>query len=479
MIHEVLRLVDINLELNSVEILNHVNLNVQRGEVLGVTGLRYAGKSSLMHVLSGDTQSDSGRIYFGETLQANWNEAVANQSGVVNVSAFRNVYANLAAMENIFLTRREDERGVHYRHGIARTRCEALFAKLHIEIPLKATPAEMCYFDRFQVSFAKAIASNAQVLLIDEVISRINESQLEQLYFLISQASEMGVAVVLFDSDFETIMRVASRMYILRNGYVTALIERKWFDAGQVHAHILGNTEKAKSICSRYVWKDAALEVFAKDGGFRRRLFSVQRGSITGIVIPQGKDADALLNAMLWKCGEYEIHICGERANRKAVRGEIGLMYDMDTYLPNLSLYENLTLLPGKTGSIMDLFIDRYETYTRCNMIIERCFQEDFRHMYYRTSEQLDYYECKIVTMVRLLNKGPKVMVYANPEHRLAGLKTGGILPRIAEANALVKGSLIVTCCMDICKYVCDTIYVMLDERTFVKYRSNPNCIDG
>lgn len=473
MIHEAMRCENINLRLNNEKILNYVNFNVRRGEILGITGKRYAGKSSLIQVISGEIEPDSGRIYLNDRLQKKWDESRAIAGGIINVSQLKNIYLNLTPIENMWLSMNTIHRKGGFMSQGHHSQCAQILDDLHIDIDVTESLEYMSYFERLEVAFAAACAARGKIILLDEVIGRINNQQLQQLQYMISYASEQGISVLLADGDFDVLERIADRIYIMRDGMAVASFEKNEYNRGRIRAHIHGNETEQDFPRPRPVAGDAIFQLYKIHNHRWKELFSVRRDSITGLVIPFSIDIGELVhNALKMVNTDLKVCIEGKPVKRGELQREIGIMYDNDMFFPNLSLFDNLTLFPEREVSVMKLFINRFNLYAYSNRIIRRCFQKEFDQIYKNIDGKLDFHEYKAITMVRILTKKPTLMVYINPEHRISGLQQDGLLPRIAEAADFVKGSLIMANNIETLKYYCDPIYIMLDPNTFVKYKS-------
>lgn len=473
MINEVMRFENINLHLNSEKILSYVNFNVRRGEIIGITGKRYAGKSSLVQVLSGEIKPDSGRIYLNEKLQNEWNESYAISCGIINVSLLRNIYLNLTPIESMWLFMNV----VHPKTVFVRQehfkQCAKILKDLHIDIDVTETMKHRSYFEKLEIAFAAACAVNGKIILLDEVIDRINNQQLQQLKYMISYASEHGTSIVLADGNFDVLEKITNRIYIIRDGKSVASFEKGEYDHGRIRAHIQGNESESNYSKPYPIMGDAFFKLYRVQNHNRKELFCVRRNSITGLAVPSNLDIGELVRKASKRLNsDLEIYIDGKAIKKGRLHRVIGIMYDDDMFFPNLSMFDNLTLIPEHTTTAIKLFVNRFNLYAYSNRIIRRCFQKEFDQIYRNIDGKLGFHEYKAITMVRILTKKPTLMIYINPEHRISGLQQDSLLPRIAKAADFVSGSLIIANNIETLKYYCDPIYIMLDQNTFVKYRS-------
>lgn len=475
MFHEAMRMENVDLTINNVDILKNVWLDIRRGEILGVVGMRYAGKTSLANIMCGHTQSSDARIYFDERLQSHWDERLAVRNGIFNISDFRHIYPNMTVMENVFLTRRLGCSHIFPNRRKLELACRELFEKLKIRLAPNAFLRELGFYEMMEVSLAKAVANGGRIIILDEVIPRLSELHLPHFFDTISCVSAMGICVALFDNDFETVIRLAERISIIRHGRVAGVLERDQFDSGKIRALMTGMEKKPAYIPHRRAGHNILFEICRKTPGATSQC-AVADGSITGLVIPQNANLKELLNALQGKKSpKFIAHLNGKRLRRGNAMGQIGIVYDENSFFSTLSFFDNLTLLPNKSNLILNLFLNHRGEYTHCNTLVKNYFNEEFLHMYRHGVSNLDYFDIKIIAMVRLLNCCPSVMVYINPEHRLTNVDgNNSILPKIAAVRNLCRSTLILSYSLEVCKYICDVIFIMDDDGRFLQYPQSP-----
>lgn len=480
MYHEIMRLERVDLTINNVDILKNAWLDIRRGEILGVVGLRYAGKTSLANIMCGHMQASNARIYFDETLQEHWDERLAIRKGIFNISNFRHICPNMTVMENVFLTQRLGRSHIFPNRQDMEIACAELFEKLKIHLSPNESLEGLGFFERMEVSLAKAVAHGGRIVILDEVLPRLSDFHLQHFFDEISAASAMGAAVVLFDNDFKSVAHLAKRMFIIRHGCVAGILDRDQFDFGKMQALIAGVEKKPSFVSHRQVRSNVLFEICRKNAGAMSR-FAVADGSITGLVIPQNASMAQLLSAIQGKkTTQFSTRLNGKRLTRRTAMEKIGIVHDENSFFATLSFWDNLTLIPNRSNLILNLFLNHYGEYAHCNAIVKEYFNEEFLHMYRDGVNNLDHFDIKIITMVRLLNRCPTVMVYVNPEHRLTNADgNNSILPKIDAVRDLCRSTLILSYSLEVCKYICDVTYIMDEKGDFLQYPQSHQSTQG
>jgi len=201
-----------------VRALHRVNFTLGRGEVLAVIGENGAGKSTLMKVLSGVTEPDEGEIRVeGQPVRIGSVRA-AEQLGIALIHQELNLADNLDVAANLFLGR-EPRRGKFF---IDRKRLESDSVRALAEVGLNCGPrclVNTLSLGRQQlVEIAKALSTNARVLIMDEPTSSLSQHETEQLYRVVRGLRARGVSIVYISHRLGEVRELADRVMVLRDG---------------------------------------------------------------------------------------------------------------------------------------------------------------------------------------------------------------------------------------------------------------------
>ncbi|HET9089989.1 MAG TPA: ABC transporter ATP-binding protein [Acidimicrobiales bacterium] len=230
---------NVTLRFGGVVSLNDVSLEMRRGEILAVIGPNGAGKTSLFNSLTGVYQPQEGSITFtgrdGKALSIIGQKAhrVAN-AGVARTFQASRMFSALTAFENVKIGA-ESHRGIGVLGAMVRgprTRrgekdSDALTIELLDFVGLRAKAnvisASLSYGDRRRLEIARGLATNPQVLLLDEPAAGTNPAEKIELTELIRKVRDVrGVSILLIEHDMKLVMALAERLYVLNFGSVIA-----------------------------------------------------------------------------------------------------------------------------------------------------------------------------------------------------------------------------------------------------------------
>ncbi|MBR5565046.1 MAG: sugar ABC transporter ATP-binding protein [Roseburia sp.] len=209
-----------------VHALDHVDLEIRKGEVLALMGENGAGKSTLMKVLTGIYKKDEGTItYEGKEVEFE-NPSAAQDAGVVIVHQELNMLSHLTVAQNIFIGR-EIMKGKLIDDEKMNEEAKKLFDKLNIEIDPKEIMGNLTVGKQQMCEIAKAISHDAKVIIFDEPSAALTEAEIEELFKIIRDLRDKQIGMVYISHRMDEIKAITDRVTVMRDGtYVGTLITK-------------------------------------------------------------------------------------------------------------------------------------------------------------------------------------------------------------------------------------------------------------
>ncbi len=217
----VLRLEGISKSFPGVQALSNVDLELMAGEVLALVGENGAGKSTLMKILSGAYRKDSGRIFLrGQEIEIE-NPYHAQQLGIAIIYQEFNLAPNQSVAANIFIAREPRHRGVgriFVDRRFMEREAQKLMERVGARVSATTLVRDLSVAEQQMVEIAKALAVNAQIIIMDEPTSALGEDEVEKLFEIIAGLKKQGIAVIFITHRLEEVFRIADRVVVLRDG---------------------------------------------------------------------------------------------------------------------------------------------------------------------------------------------------------------------------------------------------------------------
>lgn len=204
-----------------VKALDDVSFNLRSGEVMALLGENGAGKSTLMKVLSGVYTRDSGEVKIFGKPQGDMTPKLAQELGVAIIHQELNMCAHLSVAENIFLGREEIHTGVLANRQMCKKAREVL-ERLNIDIDPNTIVGDLQVSKQQMVEIAKALATNAKILIMDEPTSALTSKEIDDLFGIIHKLKAQGCGIVYISHRLEELQHIVDRVTIMRDGkYIT------------------------------------------------------------------------------------------------------------------------------------------------------------------------------------------------------------------------------------------------------------------
>ena len=198
-----------------VEVLHGIDLRVESGTVLGLLGRNGAGKTTLLRAIMGLTATSSGSVRCGGTELRGLSPHRIPTCGIAYVPQGRRLFAEMNVEENLrmgLLAGGAGERAT--RLAFALDRFPALKERLR-------TPAGRLSGGQQQmVAMARALATGARVLLLDEPSEGLQPSLVDRILETIGQLRAEGVTMLLVEQKVEAALRVAERVAFIERGRI-------------------------------------------------------------------------------------------------------------------------------------------------------------------------------------------------------------------------------------------------------------------
>ena len=220
----ILRMEGIDKSFPGVHALDHVNLEVKKGEVHALMGENGAGKSTLMKVLTGIYSKDEGIIlYEGKEVEFT-NPREAQKEGIIIVHQELNMLNHLTVAQNIFIGREPRKRNI-IDDAKMNDDARKLFERLHIDIDPTENMGKLTVGKQQMCEIAKAISHEAKVIVFDEPSAALTESEIEELFKIIRDLKNKGMGIVYISHRMDEIKVITDRVTVMRDGgYVGTLI---------------------------------------------------------------------------------------------------------------------------------------------------------------------------------------------------------------------------------------------------------------
>lgn len=347
---------DIYKSYGVVHALKGVSIGIKPGEVHAIIGENGAGKSTLMNIFCGKTRPSTGTLY-RDNEKVSFNKPLdAQKSGISIAPQEINLVPNLTVAENVML-------GAHSMSKITinwkKTREKAIRHLLEIDksIDIQSKVFELSKAQQQLVQIARAAATSARILILDEPTATLTSRETEKLFSYIRRFRADGGAVFYISHRLDEIMELSDRITVLRDGSYVCELDPKTTTKDemvrQMAGRLVGRGNPTPHLGVEK--RDVVLKVdgLTRQGEFENVSFELHKGEILGVsgLVGAGRTEVAKCIFGLTQADSGTVELFGQQLLRRTPLDCIakGLVYlpeerKQEGIFPLLSITENMCM---------------------------------------------------------------------------------------------------------------------------------------
>src|SRR3954454_22623045 len=216
--HPLLNAIDIEKSYAGVHALRNASFELRAGEVHALIGENGAGKSTLIKIITGAVQPDSGEIQLNGTPIIHNSPRLAKHLGIVAIYQQPALFSELTVAENIAIGLEETSLLSRVDWRLRKRRAEALLARVGAQIDPDTEAGDLTMPQQQLVEIARALGTQAKVLIMDEPTASLSEEDTQKLFVVIRQLRAEGVGIIYISHRLEELLVIADRVTVLRDG---------------------------------------------------------------------------------------------------------------------------------------------------------------------------------------------------------------------------------------------------------------------
>ena len=286
MTKKLIELKDVDKFFPGVHALDKVCLDVEPGEVHVLLGENGAGKSTLMKVITGVYQKDGGKIiYKGEEIDY-LTPKKSQELGISIIYQEFNLFPHMTVAENIFIGREPlKSKGIINDKKI-RDDARKILQSLNLDIKPQMKVSQLSVGKQQMVEIAKAISTNAELLIMDEPTAALTETEIEELFKVIGKLKKRDVGIVYISHRLEELEVIADRVSVMRDGKYIKTVKYEDTTLEELIGMMVGRTieNKFPKKISKKIGKEVLKVVnLNKKGVLKNINLSLREGEILGL----------------------------------------------------------------------------------------------------------------------------------------------------------------------------------------------------
>lgn len=341
--------------------LSDANLSIRPGEVHAIIGQNGAGKSTLIKVLTGVYRRDAGDVRMAGRDLSITSAREAQDAGIATIYQELNLVPLRSVTENVIMGYEPRTRLglIDWKAAHARTR--QILTRFGVDIDVTRPLGEYSTAIQQLVAIARAVSLKAQLVIMDEATSSLDDQEIETLFSVVRGLKQDGVAVLYISHFLDELYRICDRVTVMRDGRTVAthdvadttklglVTEMLGRDAGEIQAAGLTALSGGHSDPGPVLLQATGLRTRT---GLRGVDLTIRKGEILGLggLLGSGRTetARALFGLDPLVSGQITHHSGAALDNpATAITQRIGFLTEdrkVDGIIPHLSVRENITL---------------------------------------------------------------------------------------------------------------------------------------
>lgn len=220
---------DLNRSFGGLQAVNNVNFDLDKNQIKAIIGPNGAGKTTLFNLISGNLKPDSGKIFFNEENIYGFPPFEIAKKGVSRTFQNIKLFNNMTVLENVMIGRHirttagfltgmlnlpkawKEEKDIAYKSM-------EIMNVLGIDDIADQDAADLSFGKQRIVEFARALALEPELLLLDEPAAGLNMYETEKMAHLITNISKRGITILLIEHDMSLVMDIANEIVVLSSG---------------------------------------------------------------------------------------------------------------------------------------------------------------------------------------------------------------------------------------------------------------------
>ncbi|MBQ3053901.1 MAG: sugar ABC transporter ATP-binding protein [Clostridia bacterium] len=366
----VLELKNITKIFPGVKALDDVHFSLKKGEIHALMGENGAGKSTFIKVITGVHIPDEGEIILRGEKVVFKDPRDAQQKSIAAIYQHGTLYQHLTVTENIFIGHEKLTTFKTLDWTKMHKEAKELLRGLGSDIDPKATMGNLTVAEQQVVEIAKAISTNADIIIMDEPTAALSKRECEELYTITQRLRDEGRSIIFISHRFEDMYRLATRVTVFRDSKYIGTWGVNDLTNDQLISKMVGR--EIKDIYPKQEVKQGAeilrVDGLSKTGYYKDVSFTLHKGEILAVTGLVGAGRSEVFQGVMGieKPDSGQVFLEGKKLDIKNVQDAMNAGIG---YLPEDRQRQGLIL---DWGLGYNVTLSTLEKYTKATIIDKR-----------------------------------------------------------------------------------------------------------
>jgi branched-chain amino acid transport system ATP-binding protein len=226
---KILEINNVSRSFGGVHAVKDITFNVEKGLIKAIIGPNGAGKTTLFNIISGKLTADSGHIFFNKKRITGLKPYVIARQGIASTFQTTRLFAHMTVLENVMVGRHTCTKAgflscllnlpwIWKEEKKIKEKAMELLSTLGLENLADEDAVNLPFGKQRMVEFARALATEPELLLLDEPAAGLNIYETKELSSLIMKIRGWGITILIVEHDMSLIMDISDSIVVINNG---------------------------------------------------------------------------------------------------------------------------------------------------------------------------------------------------------------------------------------------------------------------
>ena len=359
--------------------LRGTTLSVRAGEIHALLGENGAGKSTMLKILAGVHQHDSGTITLGGAPFISGSPQASIDQGIAVIYQEPSLFLDLSLAENVFVGR-QPKKGVAIDWASAQAQAAQLFKDLGVDLDPKRQARGLSIADQQVVEIAKALSMNANIILMDEPTAALSASEVERLMTVMRSLRAANKAVIFVSHRLDEVFAISDYITVMRDGATVSEKPISQTNLQTVIKEMVGRELTELFPKTDHPIGEVVLEVndLTNPAYFRNISFNVRKGEIVALAGLVGSGRSEVARS-IFGIDSYESGSVKVKGKELKKNSPVTAMAEKIALVPEDRRQQGLFMVAGVNRNISMESFDRLIGRFFINFKKERALTEEWR----------------------------------------------------------------------------------------------------
>jgi branched-chain amino acid transport system ATP-binding protein len=201
--------------------LDGISLSVNAGERVGLIGPNGSGKSTLVNCMCGTLRNETGSVRFDGALMDGLEAHQRTHRGMARSFQLPRPFPTLSVAENLripLLYTAHTRSGRHLTQDESAARCHELASLVGLAAKANKLPRDLTQVEMRKLELARAVAADPKLLIADEAMAGLSQSEVDEIVALLIKMNERGVTIIMIEHIMRAVMAFSQRLVVLVTG---------------------------------------------------------------------------------------------------------------------------------------------------------------------------------------------------------------------------------------------------------------------